>query len=410
MTRAAASVDRAKLRRIALARQGLLGRQPFGRGRGATLRAIRHLGYVQIDTISVVARAHDHVMSTRVPGFRSEHLDRLMQDRLVFEYGLPVAAFRPIEEFRFSLPRMRRLRSKPRAQQEQRLVKQVLKRIRDEGPLKSRDFEDPAPSRKGRRKGRRKGWWDWKPAKRALELLCYQGDLLVSARDGFQKSYDLTERVLPDQLDTSEPGVEEVARHMIDSTLRAHGFATQKSFAHEARGMGLNRAVNDELQRRTAAGELLAFSDEHGVWWCEPEILDGPTPRASTRAVVLSPFDNAITQRERVLKVFGFDYRIECFVPRAERRFGYFCLPILYRDRLIGRMDCKSHRDAARFEVKALFYEPDFAARKRVEQSAAAVSRAIVDFARFDGCDDVVVTRTEPAFARLLLNKALRRL
>ncbi len=394
-------VEPTKLRRIALARQGLVGRDPFGRGRAATLRAIRHLGYLQIDTISVVVRAHNHVMRTRVPNFQPQYLDRLLHDREIFEYRFPVAAFRPIEDFRFALPRMNAHRSRPRTRDEKSMMDRVLTRVRAEGPLKSRDFEDRGPSRTG--------WWDWKPAKRALESLCYQGDLMISSRDGFQKSYDLTERVLPSSLDVTEPTVEELASHLVDNTLRAHGFANQKSFAHEGRGAALHGAVKAELRRRSAAGALREFSDPRGSWWCKPETFDAPTPRAPRDTRILSPFDNALSQRERVMKLFDFDYRIECFVPEAQRRFGYFCLPILYSDRLIGRMDCKSHRDANRFEVKALFLEPDFAARKTVEKLADSISNAIVEFAGFDGCDDVVITRSEPAYARQVFTRALAR-
>ena len=231
---------------------------------------------------------------------------------------------------------------------------------------------------------------------------------MISARDGFQKSYDLTERVLPSSVDVSEPTAKELACHLIDNTLRAHGFATQKSFAYSSRGTPVHGPLKAELARRSSAGELREFADDRGGrWWSDPQTLDTPAPRARKVARVLSPFDNAIIQRERAQKVFDFDFKIECYVPEANRRFGYFCLPILYSDELIGRMDCKSHRDEARFEVKALFLEPDFADRKSVGLLVDALAEAIAEYASFDGCEDVVVTRTEPAFARAMLRKAL---
>ncbi len=312
MPGATRSIERGKLRRIALANQGLIQREPFGRGRAATLRAIGHLGYVQIDTISVVVRAHDHVLRTRVENFEPQHIDRLLQDRQIFEYLFPVAAFRPIEDYRFVLPLMRSARSKRRSRDDKRMMKRVLERVAAEGPLKSRDFEDPRSSRKG--------WWDWKPAKRALEQLYYQGDLMISARDGFQKSYDLAERVLPSSIDLSEPTVAEFAGHLVDNTLRAHGFASYKSFVYGARGGRLGGALKAEIRRRAASGELLEVSDRSGrSWWCEPETLDARAPRARKRAHILSPFDNTIIQRERAQRVFDFDYRIECYLDRCAR-------------------------------------------------------------------------------------------
>ncbi len=340
------SVARSKLRRIALAKQGLAHRNPFGRGRAATLRAIHHLGYVQIDTIAVVVRAHNHTLRTRVANFEPHHIDRLFEERSIFEYRFPVAAFRPMADYRFALAHIRAMQARQISSEDLRAMKRVLDRVRAEGPLKSRDFEDPRSSRKG--------WWDWKPAKRALERLFYRGELMISAREDFQKSYDLTERVLPSSVDASEPTLEESAKHLIDNTLRAHGIATLKSFAREGRLTPLRGSIKAEIERRTAEGELRRFTMNDGSpWWGETEALDSRAPRAG-RIALLSPFDNLVIQRERIRELFGFDFMIECYVPEAKRRFGYFCLPILHCDRLIGRMDCKSHRDQKRFQVKSL--------------------------------------------------------
>ena len=395
----AASIDTGKLRRIALTRQGIGQRQPFGRGIGSTLKAIQHLSYVQIDTISVVVRAHNHVLRTRVPNFEPSHIDRLLKDRQIFEYRFPVAAFRPIQDYRYTLLHAAKFRAKPRIK-DKAIMRRVIDRIRAEGPLRSRDFEHPQK--------KRSGWWDWKPAKAALEQLYFQGDLMISARDGFEKSYDLTERVLPSSIDVGEPSTEEFANYLIDTTLRAHGFATHTTFASGARHIPLRGTVKAELKRRTEEGKLRKFTNNQGVpFWVEPETLDGKTPRIAKTVQILSPFDNAVIQRERLLEVFNFDYRIECYVPEPKRRFGYFCLPIVYADQLVGRMDCKSHRAEGCFEIKALFLEAGFASRKRVEELADPLSAAVVEYAKFDGCGEVVVTRTEPSLSKQLLLKAI---
>lgn len=394
-------IDRGKLRRIALASQGLVKRQPFGRGLEATSRTICHLGYVQIDTISVVVRAHNHILRTRVPNFDSRQIEQLLADRKIFESRLPVAAFRPIQDFRFTLLHARKFRSKVGSRDVKTMMNRVLQRVRSEGPLRARDFEDT------RKKSG--GWWDWKPAKHALEQLYVQGDLMISARDGFEKSYDLTERVLPSTVDVSEPTIEEFANFLVDTTLRAHGFATYKSFSSGGRhGVPLGRSVRAELRNRTDAGDLREFTTDSGSQcWAEPETLDREPPRTSKAVQILSPFDNLVSQRERLSEVFDFDYQIECYVPEAKRRYGYFCLPILYSDRFIGRMDCKSHRSESRFEIKKLFVEPEFTSRKRLAELVDPLAAAIVEYARFDNCNDVVVTRSAPTLAKPMLTKAL---
>jgi len=160
-----------KLRRIALNQQGLLRAESFGRGKRAVLRAIERLGYVQIDTISVVERAHHHVLWTRVPNYSPRHLEQLVSERKLFEYWYHAAAFLPMADYRFSLPRMRQLNGERNWYKngDRKLMLEILARIEVEGPLRARNFEDARTSNSG--------WWDWKPAKQALEQLFMQGEL-----------------------------------------------------------------------------------------------------------------------------------------------------------------------------------------------------------------------------------------
>ncbi|GJL77943.1 MAG: hypothetical protein NPINA01_09320 [Nitrospinaceae bacterium] len=281
------------------------------------------------------------------------------------------------------------------------MMERVLRRIRSDGPLRARDFENTGK--------KSTGWWDWKPAKCALEQLYFQGDLMIRARDGFEKSYDLTERVLPSSVNTTEPTIEEFASFLIDTTIRTHGFANYASFrAGGQYGMPLGGSVKAELKRRTDTGDLtLLTTDAGSKIWAEPMTLDLKSTRPPNTVRILSPFDNLVIQRERLSEVFGFDYRLECYVPEAKRCYGYFCLPILYSDRLVGRMDCKSYRDESRFEIKALFLESGFASKKGFSELVDPLSTAIVDFARFNNCEDVVVTQSTPSFAKQILTKAL---
>ena len=369
----------AKLRRIALHAQGLLRPASFGRGKAATLRAVERLGYVQIDTISVVERAHHHVLRARVPNYRAAFLDRLVEERRIFEYWFHAAAWLPMRDYRFALPRMAEINGDRNwfPEQNERLRRDILRRIEFEGPLRTRDFEDE--------RGGSTGWWDWKPAKQALEQLFMQGELMVSAREGFQKVYDLPERVLPDWVDTRTPDIREYAAYLVDTTLRAHGFASQKSMTYLRKGKPLRAAVAEILNQRIADRALttLALRDGNTVY-IDPEKLEARAPRSAAQLRILSPFDNSVIQRERARGLFDFDFQIECYLPAPRRRHGYFCLPLLYRDRFVGRMDCKAQRKSRRLDIRALHLERDVDAG-----FDAAFAAALEDFARFNDCDAI---------------------
>ena len=174
--------------------------------------------------------------------------------------------------------------------------------------------------------------------------------------------------------------------------------------------MPIGRSVRDELKRRTSRGDLVQFSSgQSDSLWADPATLENRTARVSNRVRILSPFDNAITHRDRLLDIFDFDYQLECFLPAEKRRYGYFCLPILYADRLIGRMDCKSHRDSQRFEVKALYFEAQHSHRERILEVSLPLAAALEDYAKFEGCNEITITRSHPASAKQALVIALKR-
>jgi uncharacterized protein YcaQ len=387
----------AKLRRIALHQQGLLRNESFGRGKGAVLRAIERIGYVQIDTISVVERAHHHVLGSRVANYRPAMLEQLVGERKLFEYWFHAAAWLPMADYRFSLPRMHQLNGERHwfKGSNPRLMQEILARIAADGPLRARDFEDTRQSNSG--------WWDWKPAKQALEQLFMQGELMVSAREGFQKVYDLPERVLPDWVDTRMPTLDEFAAHLIDTSLRAHGFVTLVSVTYLRKGQALREAVKRQLQARVEEGLLTqqAPGKSYSVY-IDPERLESQAPRSIAQVRILSPFDNLVIQRQRCREVFAFDYQIECYVPAPLRQFGYFCLPLLYRDRLVGRIDCKAHRAQARLEVKSIYIEQPVG-----DDFPELMSAALQSFASFNDCEQIDLADARHAdLARLLQTSA----
>lgn len=395
--------DLARLRRIALAAQGLLQTQPFGRGQAGAVKAINHIGYVQIDTISVVERAHHHVFHTRVPGFKPAMTNQMMLDGDVFEYWAHAAAFLPMADFRFSLPYKHAIKNGQihwHKTPDKKLMGELLARVRAEGPIRSREIESSIT--------KRAGWWDWKPAKKALEQLYMQGDLMVSDRAGFQKRYDLTERVLPPRVNTQMPGMDEFAIHIVDQQLRCHGLVSLKGLTYQRRNAELRKAVKAQIDERLARGTLEQVQLGSGeVLLLETGALERRLPRLSKRILILSPFDNSVIQRDRLKSLFQYDYQIECYVPAAKRRHGYFCLPLLYGDEFIGRMDCKAHRKVRHLEIRSLHLE-----QHDLDEGLfiPAFVDAVTQFSQFQNCDSVALTQVHPQRLTHPLSRALKSL
>lgn len=393
--------DLLRLRRLALSKQGLLAAQPFSNGFAGARKAISHIGYVQIDSISVVERAHHHVLYSRVADFTPNMLKELLLAGEVFEYWSHAAAFLPMADFRYSLPYKQAIKSGQvhwYKNPDQTLMAELLARIRADGPLRSRDLETTRSTENG--------WWDWKPTKKALEQLYMQGDLMVSSREGFQKTYDLTERVLPSHINSAMPSVDEFAEHLLDQQLRCHGLISLKGVTYLRRNTELRKAVKDVVTERLAEGSLEQVQLSNGeLFVLETGALERPLPRLSNRLKILSPFDNAVIQRDRLKALFHFDYQIECYVPAAKRQYGYFCLPLLYRGEFIGRMDCKAHRKDRHLEIKALHFEPHGFDDGEV---IAAFVEAMTPFRQFQQCDSVSLTKVSPEHLALPLTQQLQ--
>ncbi|MHC4200889.1 MAG: winged helix-turn-helix domain-containing protein [Planctomycetota bacterium] len=393
-------------RRLAIRAQGLDGTWKLPPGKEGASRAVERLGYVQVDTISVVARAHHHVLWSRCRGYAPGMLlDLQAKDRRVFEYWRRAASYLPMSDYRYYVPRMRGSARSGRHRgwldANAKLVKGVLARIRKEGPLASADFEAPP--------GRKRGpWWDWKPAKRALEILFDSGRLMVTERRNFQRVYDLTERVLPPGTDTSAPTAKELARFELRRALAAHGVAS----AGEARwSRGGGKAAAEALEDLTASGEVVRLEIdglEDGPYYALSKDLAAAKKhrRRGKPLHILSPFDNLVMERGRLRRLFdGFECKLECYFPAAKRRWGYFCLPILWGDRFIGRLDPKADRKAKTLLVRKLMFEPGF---RDHEEAMPALAAKLMDFAAFNGCERVVVEATRPAKVRPRLRRELR--
>ena len=352
----------------------------------ATLSHLEHLSYVQIDTISVVQRAHHHVLRSRNPQYKVQDINQLVLDGSAFEYWSHAAAYLPMRDFRHSLPRKEALASGamdhwyPRDEKQN---KAVLARISAEGPLKARDFAHD----KHHKEASHLNPADWyhKPAKRALTHLFMQGELMCARREGFQMVYDLRERVLPSHVDTRFPNPDEHAQHLISNYLRAHGIAQIKDVAHLRKGMKpqLQKTASQMLEDNA----LIEVSINERLYYTLPGHLEQLGKRLILdRACILSPFDNLLIQRHRMRELFDFDYQIECYTPAAKRQFGYFTLPVLWRGRLVARLDCKADRKTNTLCLNLLHPENHL---NRLDEFALALCDALADFCRFNACDSI---------------------
>lgn len=394
----AESLSPQQARKLVLLSQRLPATRKNGRAIAATLSAVEHLGYIQIDTISVIQRAHHHTLWNRNPRYTESHLDRLLADKQIFEYWSHAAAYLPMRDYRYTLLRKQAIANGEQNhwyERDQGLMKSVLARIAAEGPLMAKDFEH---------NGKVPGEWRRKPAKRALESLFMQGELMTPYRVNFHKVYDLTERVLPPGIDTRLPTPEEQARFLITRYLQANGLGQAAEIAYLLKDT--KTLVAATLQEMLSNGEVRQVSTGGHRYYALPaslELLNQPLTRS--RLKILSPFDNLLIQRKRMQKLFGFDYLIECYLPAAKRRYGYFSLPILWDGKLVARMDCKAERKAATLTIHHLALEPHLT---KIDTFAQAFSKELALFLRFHQCRQIHLARTTPAKVKPVLEAAIQ--
>lgn len=374
-------------RKLVLLSQRLPPTKQSGPATAATLSAIEHLGYIQIDTISVIERAHHHTLWNRNLRYEASQLDQLLADKQVFEYWSHAAAYLPMRDYRYSLPRKRALARGDQNhwyERDEKMMQLVLGRITNEGPLMAKDFDY---------NGKQLGEWKTKPAKRALEYLFMQGDLMVPRRVNFHKVYDLTERVLPEGIDTTEPDPAEYARFLITNYLRANGLGRPAEIAYLLKDT--KRLVAETVDDMLTSGELLSIQVRGTLYYALPNSLEQLSkPLSRSRLKILSPFDNLVIQRNRMKDLFGFDYLIECYVPAAKRQYGYFSLPILWDGKLVARMDCKADRKESLLHIHHLALETGLL---KTEAALIALCKELESFLKFNRCNSLRLHRTSPA-------------
>lgn len=377
-------LTQSQARKIILDAAGLARKEQFGTGIEAVYRVISHLGFVQLDTNYVVERAHHHVMAARIPDYQTEWLADLCAEGRVYEYFSSDAGYLPMEDFRFSLPVKKafEMQGQPPGKPEMNLMKQILDRVEREGAVMVGDFEDD-------RLEASSGWWDWRPAKVALERLYLNGSLMISRTKAFQKVYDLPLNLVPQETDLTMPAAEEYARFIIRRTLAALGIASVKEMSWRARRVKGN-LIKQELEKMVQAAELKIVTVGHlkGPLYMLPDQKMDIKP--ADEVFILSPFDILNVFRHRLKDFFNFDYQIECFVPVAKRIYGYFSLPVLAGETFIARMDAKADRKQKVLIVHNLHFEPIELTESTIEKFVLALKA----FVLFNQCDDIVFTRS----------------
>ncbi|WP_375142114.1 winged helix-turn-helix domain-containing protein [Microbacterium sp.] len=375
---------------MTLAAQGFSRRPPGAVAARHLHRTMDRLGVLQIDSVNVFARSHYLPMFSRLGSYDPAVLDRTFIARAshYVEYLAHEAAFMPVADWalwRFRMEDWRRRAADPSSwmHAHTRTLDWVRDELRARGPLRPADLRDDAPRERGT-------WWDWDEAKLALEHLWRCGEVAIAGRSGFERRYGLAEQVIPSEVLSREVGRTDAVRELVRRAARSYGVATEADLSDYYR-LRDRAAVRAAVADLVDAGELEPVAARGwerggrplGAWRHRDAVL----PRRIERAALLTPFDPVVWFRERALRVFGLDYRIEIYVPAEKRRFGYYSLPVLVGDRIVARVDLKADRPASVLRVQSAWWEPH--ARSA---DAVAVAGELVRAAEWQGLEHLSVS------------------
>lgn len=406
MTPLPRTISVAAARALLLAAQGIEPGPVRPASRASVRAAIRRMGQLQIDTISVVNRSPYLVLYSRIGNFETVWLEQLLAQGKIFEAWSHEASFLPIEDYPYAAARFFeekpwRKRSRAFIEEHRATADHLIELIRQNGPVRSADFERTEPASGG--------WWSTrKHEKMVLEGLFADGTVMVVRRENFQRVYGLREDVLPGWHDTHAASEADADDFMVAKSIEALGVATGRWIADYYR-LPVARTMR-ALDRLLEAGAVLeteieglgrAFVHQSNAGLVRNAVKGRLEP---TRTVLLSPFDPVVWHRLRASELFGFDYLIECYTPAEKRIYGYFTLPVLHRGRLVGRLDPKAHRSTGVFEVRALHLEPGFDPDDRF---VTGLAETLTGFARWHGTPRVIVGRCDPPDLQEALIQAL---
>jgi uncharacterized protein YcaQ len=375
------SVSPTTARRIWLRAQRLDLRAPFGDGAQAVADAVAHLGYVQIDTIHVIERSHHHILFSRMPGYRREHLKQAQtHDKSLFEYWTHALSYVPTADLRFFVPDMKYYRRNGHsffATVTPADMRKVL-RLAKAGPLSIRDIDDDVLREKDHE------WASRKPSKRALQLAFYEGVMTISERTGMLKTYDLTLRHFGWEKLPKPASASEKVAYLLDRALRSQGIVSLDSICHL--DAPSKAAVRKLIEARTRRGELVpvaldgAGKQEH---WATPAAIEDSSESDNGLVHILSPFDPLIIQRKRTNLFFGYDHRFEAYVPKEKRQLGYFALPVLVDGAIVAALDLKTNRQAGKLLLQKWSWVGDGAKKAPRREWKRRIEEEMHRFERF---------------------------
>jgi uncharacterized protein YcaQ len=402
VTRVKSTLSAAEARRVALAAQGFARARPETAGTRQLNAALARMATLQIDSVNVFARSHYMPLFARVGSYDTAALDRLLFARRApyVEYWAHVAAFIPASDWGLFRFRMEALREKYGSapggwfDTNRHIVDWVRAELADRGPLRPAQIEHDA------KKGARGPWWDWDVVKHALEHLWLFGEVAIAGRRGFERRYALAEQVIPRSALEAQVPREDAVRELVSRAARAYGVATAADLADYWR-------IADRKAVLAAVGDLVDAGELHPVtvegWtsagrpapaWLH---VDATVPRRIDAAAILTPFDPVVWFRDRAERLFDFEYRIEIYTPAPKRRYGYYSLPVLIGDDIVGRVDLKADRAASTLRVQSAWWEhgrpadaaPLLADQLRLAASWQGLERISVS-AWGDATDDLV--------------------
>ena len=383
-------------REIILNSQRLINVKKNNSSIDTTLSNIEHLGHIQIDAISVVQRAHHHILWARNVKYEPSQLDELIKNKKVFEYWSHAASYMPMSEYKYTLPRKMAIMKNEQTHwydKDEKLMKSILKRITKEGPLMVKDFEHTSEKTKE---------WVSKPAKKALECLFIQGDLMISSRVNFHKVYDLTQRVLPKDIDTTVPSVRELITFLISKYLKVNAFGQASQIAYQLKNT--KKLVIQTLNEMYENKELIQIKINEQIYYALANMNYLLTKHEDHKGVkILSPFDNLLIQRKRIRELFEFDYLLECYLPQTKRKYGYFSLPILWNGELVARMDCRTNKKEFILDIFNIVLESKL---KNIDFFAHKLRKELSLFLEFNHCIDFILHNSVPLkFKSIFLSK-----
>ena len=369
-----------EVRRLWIHAQRLDVEAPFGAGPEAVRAAVEQLGYVQIDTINVIERCHHHILYNRIPAYRRADL-RVAQslEKTVFEFWTHALSYLPARDFPYFVAEMKRHRDEPdgfAANVGTKELRRILKRVREEGALTISDIKDDEL-----KADKEHPWASRKPSKAALQAAFYNGQVVIAARAGMLKTYELTERHFGWERLPAAATAKQRLDYLLDRALRSQGVVSVDSVAYGDNP--IKKGIAELIERRVKTRKLVPvrIGEEIIPHWAEPAALESlEMLEAPALTHILSPFDPLIIQRRRTKLIFGYDHLFEAYLSPAKRKYGYFTLPVLVGEDIVAMLDLKTDRQARQLLIQAWHWTDD-------PRHRAAIDSALARFEKFQLAD-----------------------